>query len=312
MTALPIGAYCAFVEQIRATQWPTGSTLIVLTGGASRRLGQDKATVHLGGRRLVDRLLADVPAEVPVVVVGPTLDGLSRPVTFVREDPAGSGPLAGIGAGAAAVSTPYVGVIAADMPFALPVVVAALTRLAEPDIGVDGFDHQLADSGDGQDDRVVVGAVVPVDPSGYRQPLGAAYRTDALRGSLAELGPLADLPVRALLPGLDVVEWSVPAAALADVDTEAQLSAARTRAAQEEGGGMQEWVDAVREALGVDVVLDIDAILDVARDAAHGVDRPAAPVTTYLLGAAVAGGAEPAQAAAVISDLARGWAARDQ
>jgi hypothetical protein len=151
-----------------------------------------------------------------------------------------------------------------------------------------------------------------VDPSGYRQPLCAAYRTDALRGSLAELGPLAGLPVRAVLPGLDVVEWSVPAAALADVDTEAQLSAARTRAAQEEGGGMQEWVDAVREALGVDVVLDIDAILDVARDAAHGVDRPAAPVTTYLLGAAVAGGAEPAQAAAVISDLARGWAARDQ
>jgi molybdopterin-guanine dinucleotide biosynthesis protein A len=312
MTALPIGAYCAFVEQVRATRWPTGCTLMVLTGGASRRLGQDKATVHLGGRRLVDRLLGDVPVAVPVVVVGPTLDGLSRPVTFVREDPAGSGPLAGIGAGAAAVSTPYVGVIAADMPFALPVVAAALTRLAGPDIGVDGFDHQLADSGDGQDDRVVVGAVVPVDPSGYRQPLGAAYRTDALRGSLAELGPLADLPVRALLPGLDVVEWSVPAAALADVDTEAQLSAARTRAAQEEGGGMQEWVDAVREALGVDVVLDIDAILDVARDAAHGVDRPAAPVTTYLLGAAVAGGAEPAQAAAVISDLARGWAARDQ
>ena len=276
----------------------------MLTGGASRRLGRDKATIHVGGRRLVDRLLADVPAEVPVVVVGPTLDGLSRPVTFVREDPAGSGPLAGIGAGAAAVRTPYVGVIAADMPFAVPVVVAALTRLAEPGVGGDGVDRQ--------DESVLVGAVVPVDQAGYRQPLGAAYRTDALRGSLAELGPLADLPVRALLPGLDVVEWSVPAAALADVDTEAQLSAARTRAAQEEGGGMQEWVDAVREALGVDVVLDIDTILDVARDAAHGVDRPAAPVTTYLLGAAVAGGAEPAQAAAVISDLARGWAARDQ
>jgi molybdopterin-guanine dinucleotide biosynthesis protein A len=285
---------------------------MVLTGGASRRLGQDKATVHLGGRRLVDRLLGDVPVAVPVVVVGPTLDGLSRPVTFVREEPAGSGPLAGIGAGAAAVGTPYVGVIAADMPFALPVVVAALTRLAEPGIGVDGSDHQLAGSGAGQDEGVVVGAVVPVDPSGYRQPLCAAYRTDALRGSLAALGPLADLPVRAVLPGVDVVEWSVPAAALADVDTAGQLRAARTRAAQEEGSGMQEWVDAVREALGVDVVLDIDTILDVARDAAHGVDRPAAPVTTYLLGAAVAGGAQPAQAAAVISDLARGWAARDQ
>ncbi len=265
------------MEQARATRWPTGCTLLVLTGGASRRLGRDKATIHVGGRRLVDRLLADVPAEVPVVVVGPTLDGLSSRVTFVREDPAGSGPLAGIGAGVAAVSTPYVGVIAADMPFALPVVVEALSRLTEPGIGMDGSDPQLVDSVHGQNERGVVGAVVPVDPAGYRQPLGAAYRTDALRGSLAGLGPLADLPVRAVLPGLDVVEWSVPAAALADVDTEAQLTAARTRAAQVEGSGMQEWVDAVREALGVDVSLDIDAILDVARDAAHGVDRPAAP-----------------------------------
>ena len=36
-------------------------------------------------------------AEVPVVVVGPTLAGLARPVVFVREDPPGSGPLAAIG-----------------------------------------------------------------------------------------------------------------------------------------------------------------------------------------------------------------------
>jgi hypothetical protein len=122
---------------------------------------------------------------------------------------------------------------------------------------------------------------------------------------------LADRPVRALLSELRVMEWPVPAAALADVDTEDQLAAARTRAAEEDRD-MQEWVDAVREALGVDVALDIDAILDVARDAAHGVDRPAAPVTTYLLGAAVAGGAEPRQAAAVIGELARGWATRDQ
>lgn len=281
----------------------------MLTGGASRRLGQDKATTHVGGRRLVDRLLGGVPADVPVVIVGPTMDGLSRSVTFVREEPPGSGPLAGIGAGLAAVATPWVGVIAADMPFALPVVVDALTRLVDPGIGVNG---RTVESVHTATAGWAVGAVVPVDPGGYRQPLCAAYRSDALRGALAALGPLAGLPVRAVLPRLDVVEWSVPAAALADVDTEEQLAVARTRAAQEEGMDMQEWVDAVREALGVDVALDIDAILDVARDAAHGVDRPAAPVTTYLLGAAVAAGAEPGQAAAVIGELARGWGTRDQ
>ena len=229
---------------------------------------------------------------------------------FVREDPPGSGPLAGIGAGLAAVSTPTVGVIAADMPFALPVVVEALTRLTEA----------APRSGVARNRRIgstvpctawirnpQPQAVVPIDPQGYRQPLCAAYRTDALRTALAALGPLAGLSVRSLLLELDVMEWSVPAAALADVDTEEQLAAARTRAA-EEATTMQEWVDAVRLALGVDVALDIDVILDVARDAAHGVDRPAAPITTYLLGAAVAAGADPAEAAATIGELARGWA----
>lgn len=70
---------------------------------------------------------------------------------------------------------------------------------------------------------------------------------------------------------------------------------------------MQDWVDAVREALGLDVTVDIDAVLDVARDAAHAVARPAAPVTTYLLGVAVAQGADPAQAAATITGLASSW-----
>ena len=81
--------------------------MVVLTGGASRRLGRDKATTHVGGRRLVDRLLAEVPADVPVVIVGPSLERLARPVRFVREDPPGSGPLAAIGAGLAEVGTPF-------------------------------------------------------------------------------------------------------------------------------------------------------------------------------------------------------------
>ena len=244
---------------------------------------------------MVDRVLADVPVEVPVVMVGPALDRVGARVTFVREDPPGSGPLAGIGAGLAAVSTPLVGVIAADMPFALPVVAGALPRMAATDSGGAGG----------------VDAVVPIDPQGFRQLLCAAYRTGALRCALGGLGPLADQPVRVLLARLDVMEWPVPAAALADVDTEEQLAAARFRAA-EEATDMQEWVDAVRAALGVDVACDIDAILDVARDAAHNVDRPAAPVTTYLLGAAVAAGADPAQAVAQVGELARGWGQRAQ
>jgi len=286
MTALPVGAYCAAMDQHPPSPWSEGCSLIVLTGGASRRLGRDKATTHVGGRPLVRRLLADVPADVPVVLVGEQVDELSPAVLMTREDPPGSGPLAGIGAGVAQVGTPFVGVLAADMPFALPVVSGALARLT--------------------DARDEVGAMVPVDPAGVGQMLCAAYRTDALRSALAAVGPLAGRPVRALRPELAVMEWPMPADALADVDTTQELAAARIRAA-EEVSEMQDWVDAVRGALDVDVAVDIDAILDVARDAAHNVDRPAAPVTTYLLGAAVAAGADPVAAAATVGELARTW-----
>jgi hypothetical protein len=45
-------------------------------------------------------------------------------------------------------------------------------------------------------------------------------------------------------------------------------------------------------------------ILHVARVAAHSVERPAAPVTTFLLGSAVAGGMNVNEAAAKIQALA--------
>lgn len=45
------------------------------------------------------------------------------------------------------------------------------------------------------------------------------------------------------------------------------------------------WVAELAEALEVDAAaLDRDLVLDVARDAAHGVARPAAPLTTFLVG----------------------------
>ncbi len=50
-----------------------------------------------------------------------------------------------------------------------------------------------------------------------------------------------------------------------------------------------------------------DLVLDLARDVAHGVMRPAAPLTAYLLGMAVGRGADPAQAAATITALAESW-----
>jgi hypothetical protein len=51
---------------------------------------------------------------------------------------------------------------------------------------------------------------------------------------------------------------------------------------------LTEWSDQLKTALGVDLEFEIDDILDLARDAAHQVERPAAPLTTFIVGYAAA------------------------
>lgn len=76
---------------------------------------------------------------------------------------------------------------------------------------------------------------------------------------------------------------------------------------------LADWHDAACRALGLDEATAADAagrqglVLDLAREAAHGVVRPAAPLAAYLLGLAVGGGADPAAAAATLTALARDW-----
>ena len=59
---------------------------------------------------------------------------------------------------------------------------------------------------------------------------------------------------------------------------------------------LDDWVSELCAALGVPAdAVDVTLLLDVARDAAHGVARPAAPLTTFLVGlAAGMRGADPA------------------
>ncbi len=71
---------------------------------------------------------------------------------------------------------------------------------------------------------------------------------------------------------------------------------------------LDDWVAAVSEELGLEVEVDIRRLLDVARVAAHNVDRPAAPLTTFLLGYAAGrhGAVDPALYDRV-SALAERW-----
>ncbi len=74
---------------------------------------------------------------------------------------------------------------------------------------------------------------------------------------------------------------------------------------------LHDWIDELSDVLDVEVDLDEGLILDLARTAAHNVQRTAAPITTYLLGvAAGAGNADPEaveQLAARAQLLAESW-----
>jgi hypothetical protein len=70
---------------------------------------------------------------------------------------------------------------------------------------------------------------------------------------------------------------------------------------------VDDWITEATAALGLEVSVDTTLVLDLAREVAHGVARPAAPLTSYLLGLAVAGGADVEKAAEILTHLAREW-----
>ncbi|MEV1081678.1 NTP transferase domain-containing protein [Streptomyces sp. NPDC050211] len=266
---------------------------VVLAGGAARRLGGvDKPGVRVGGRALLDRVLtACAGARSTVVVADPR--PTARPVTWAREDPPGGGPLAALDAGLRHTTAPYVVVLSADLPF-----------LDERTVG-----RLLATLWDGPADGAVL-----TDPDGRDQPLVAAYRARALRRGLAALtqehGGLTGLPLRRLTGGLDLTRVPDPVASF-DCDTWDDIATARARI-REHGHVLDEWISAVKDELGLDLDVDTGVLLDLARDAAHGVARPAAPLTTFLVGYAAAqagGGPEAvAEAARKAVALAMSWA----
>ena len=93
----------------------TPVTAVVLCGGTGRRFGGDKTRADLGGASVLDRLLAGIPADWPVLCVGerrPT----ARAVTWLREDPPGGGPVAALAAALPRVDTPVLVALGGDMP----------------------------------------------------------------------------------------------------------------------------------------------------------------------------------------------------
>jgi molybdopterin-guanine dinucleotide biosynthesis protein A len=174
---------------------------IVLSGGTAARFqGADKASMEVAGLTLLEHALGAL-AEVPEVVVVGDEVVTSRPVTFLREDPSGGGPAAGLLAGLTGFPRPpqLVVVLAVDMPLVTTETVRRLVEAAGRAADKDG--------------------ALLVDGDGRRQYLCAAYRTEALLANAPLLEEQHGLPVRRLVGDLLLVEVPALAGEARDVDT---------------------------------------------------------------------------------------------
>ncbi|WP_136707439.1 NTP transferase domain-containing protein [Agromyces sp. H66] len=273
---------------------------IILAGGRAGRLGgASKPDLVVGGRRLLATAIdaARSAGCRDIVVVGPpTLDAPGCLV--VREDPPFGGPVAGLAAGLAALDPQGadVLVLACDMPDAGPAAQRLIaTRTANP--GSDG--------------------VCLVDESGREQWLAAIYSRSALDRAFGALaGDVDGASMRRLAASVDLVT-AADEGTTHDIDTWDDLS----RATRQEEHDMPEtpqsqspetldrWLAALATELGIDPAsVPVGVVLDLARDVAHGVARPAAPLSTFVVGLAVgAGKGSLAELSARATALAEGW-----
>ena len=150
-------------------------TAIVLAGGRGRRMKADKAGLVVGGKTLLERVLAQIVPYFDEVLVGispgqklsplsaPWVSRLSRQDTSVQaprsalrvieDETPGMGPLGGILAGLKAARNEACAVVACDIPDIDIALIRSLARAAE--------DAEIA---------------VSAGPTGLREPLFAIYR----------------------------------------------------------------------------------------------------------------------------------------
>jgi len=153
-------------------------TALILAGGESSRMGQDKAGLLLGERTLLQRVIAIVQPMFADTLVSVRQTRADCELPQVCDDATFCGPLAGLAAGLAQVKTQWVFAVACDMPFITPELIGYLAKFRE---GVE--------------------AVVPV-VQGHPQPMAAFYATRSLDSLHQMLGGRQSL--RALLERLQV------------------------------------------------------------------------------------------------------------
>ncbi|MCA2222225.1 DUF6457 domain-containing protein [Nonomuraea sp. NEAU-L178] len=262
---------------------------VILAGGQARRLGGvDKPGLSVGARAMIEDVVLAASGARKVIVVGP-----ERPlpgVIFAREDPPGGGPVPALRAGLREVTAPRVVLLAGDLPYLRTGHVAELLRASARAAGAG------ADSGVGLGG--VGGGVVAVDDGGREQWLLSLWPAETLRRAL---DGYTGRSLRGLLGPLVHARVALPGRPWFDCDTMDDLEEARMNV-------LNEWTALACKELGIDPArVDRDLILDLTKEVAHGVARPAAPLTAYLLGLAEGAGTAPEDAVERITALAKDW-----
>ena len=112
-------------------------TGVLLAGGKSRRMGEDKRYLVVGEQTLLERglgVLRSIFQEVLVVIAQDSLP-LGVDARVVRDLVPDCGSLGGLYTGLTQATTPYIFVVACDMPFLDPAVITQFTsRRASADI----------------------------------------------------------------------------------------------------------------------------------------------------------------------------------
>ncbi|HEX8144267.1 MAG TPA: molybdenum cofactor guanylyltransferase [Pyrinomonadaceae bacterium] len=153
----------------------------ILAGGASRRMGTDKAGLKLGGVSFVERIAGALYAvTLDIRLVGARDERLAGAFPVVEDVFPGWGALGGLHAALAACRAPWALVVACDLPFVTGELFMRLASLRE------NFD-----------------AVVPVQTDGRLQPLCALYRREACAPRAARLIAAGERRPRYLLPEIE-------------------------------------------------------------------------------------------------------------
>lgn len=178
---------------------------IVLAGGSARRLGgADKPMELVDGTPLLCHVLDAVADAQHRVVVGPTRD-LPVDVSWVREDPPGSGPVAAVAAGLPLTSAAVVLLLAADLPRIAPAITPLRTAVQH-----------------GAPAAILL-------TEGRLSYLAAAWRRDALQAALGRLPDVTNAAMRSLYDRISAHEVHDTQGWGQDCDTWDDLADAQAR-----------------------------------------------------------------------------------